>query len=530
MSYRIKLGESAVSALWYLLLVVALPVATVAVFGLIYLWQQNLLLLVVVIWLVISIVAYTALIYVPKLKAGRLPKQDAPVLPNVLDSKDIEDIPERLNARGYWSEQDHDIWDRSCLSIEARLLEQLDWDAMPDAALKQLALIAEQYHGMSKNAQYQFTVPELLLVLSVTSIRYRQVVIDYLPYVDQISVAKVNSIFDQKGHFNTGYRWFNRLRRTARLINPASAVVGEIRDVITDKIFTQASTALQTDFKRLLLQEVTQVGIDLYSGKLSATEIELAGYQSNASKQDEQRSHKPVEPTRVLLLGQTSAGKSSLINALTLTLQAEVGVLPVTSNLTVHELRLEGELIISLIDTPGLDGTHDTCKQIVNAALDADLIVWCVKATQPARAPDHQLYVAMQDHYTNHPERLQAPIILTLTHIDQLSPKNQWDPPYDLEGTHAKAISISAVIDSARSQIELPSTTLAVPICLSHEFDHYNIDVLAAQIMMLSDTSANVQLNRRRLELGTKSKDWREHWAQAKKLGLFIGQSIVSRR
>ena len=147
MKNQIKLGSSSLHALWYFLLVIALPVTTVVVFGIIYLWQQNLLLLTVATWLLISAAAYVALIYVPELKAKRSLKNAVPGLPEVPYSQELDDLPDRLKARSYWSAQDHDIWDHSCISIETTLLEQTAWDAMPDAALKQLALIAAQYHG-----------------------------------------------------------------------------------------------------------------------------------------------------------------------------------------------------------------------------------------------------------------------------------------------------------------------------------------------------------------------------------------------
>lgn len=529
MKNQFKFGQSSKTALWYFLLVVALPITTLVIGGLIYLFQQNVLLLTVAAWLTVSAVAYAALIYWPEHKAKTSAVEKANQPSESSNAHDHEALPDRLKAQSYWSTQDRDVWDLGCVAIENKLKQQTEWEALPDIALEQLSLIAEQYHGDSKNAQYRFTVPELLLVISVTSSRYRQLVIDYVPYIDKFSVANASTIFEQKANISSGYRWFNRIRRTARLINPASAVVGELRDLISDKFFSQASNALQTDLKRLLLQEVTQVGIDLYSGKLSASTLEVANYQSEASKQDQHRRADVTEPIRVLLLGQTSAGKSSLINALTETLQAEVGILPVTNRLTVHELSMEGETVISLVDTPGMDGTTEMQTQLLNAALEADLIIWLAKASQPARAPDKDLHDAIQQHYTENPQKLPAPIILTLSHIDQLSPKAEWEPPYDLDSEQAKSVSISAAVKSAQARMGLPDNTLAIPVYLGEASDHYNVDSLAAQLMMLIDTSVNVQLNRRRLELGLNAKDWRSHWAQAQKLGQVVGQSIVKR-
>jgi len=436
-------------------------------------------------------------------------------------------LPQQLQARHNWTTKDREVWNHCCLSIETQLQTQPDWQALPELALEQLALISEQYHGPAKNAQFQFTVPEVLLVISVTSNRYRQLVVEHVPFVDKISIATGSNLFDQKENIGTGYKWFNRLRRTTRLLNPASAMVGELRDLISNKLFAQFSEAVQSDLKRLLLQEAAQVGIDLYSGKLAVSEVELAGYTSQATREDEHRRVDAAEPIRILLLGQTSVGKSSLVNALTSELQAEVDVLPVTSRQTVHELRTAGDSFASLIDTPGIDGSTVNTEQLLEAALEADLIIWLAKATQPARAPDQQLYVAIQAHFANQHKKLQPPVILALTHIDQLSPKSQWNPPYDLQSSDAKALSITAALQSALSGIGFPEKTLAVPIYVGEKNAQYNVDVLASQIMMLSDISSNVQLNRRRLELGENAYDWRARWTQTKKLGRVIGQSIV---
>lgn len=545
MNKRFNLGPASTSAVLYVLLVFVLPFATLVVVGLVFLWQKNLLLLITALWLLIAAVAYSTLVYWPKLKAERSANSadgsTAANNPGVGETLEHEKLPQQLPARSNWTTKDQQIWERCCLSIETALQNQPNWQTLPELALEQMALISEHYHGSGKNAQFQFTVPEALLVVSVTSSRYRQLVVEHVPFIDKISIATGTTLFEQKENIGTGYRWFNKLRRTARLLNPASAVVGELRDLISNKLFAQISEAVQSDLKKLLLQEAVQVGIDLYSGKLAVSNDELAGYTSQAAKNDEHRRVDAAEPIRILLLGQTSAGKSSLVNALTNMLQAEVDVLPVTNRQTVHELhmqhekptdhelKIDGVSVASLIDTPGIDGTAANFEQLLDATLEADLIIWLAKATQPARAPDQHLLATIQAHFEKQNEKLQPPIIMALTYIDQLSPKSLWSPPYDLHSEDAKAQSIANALHSAQSGIGFPEKTLSVPVYVGDAHAHYNVDALAAQIMMLSDTSINVQLNRRRLELGANAYDWRARWTQTKKLGRVIGQSIVKR-
>lgn len=524
-----KLGRSTNYALWYFVLVIFLPAITLVVGGLIYFWQHNLLLIVVVIWLAISAISYVAFIHWPaKIALQKLanPSNSATATSHSTES---DSLPQKLAPKSDWSPTDIDVWDRCCLAIEETLTQQLEWQAMPELALSQLARISAEYKGDKKSAALQFTVPELLLVVSVASSRYRQLVVDYVPYIDKISVAKAHTLLSHKENLKSGYKWLNRLRRTTRLINPASAVVSELRDLITNKVFTEANLAIQHDLKRLLLQEVTQVGIDLYSGKLVASEIELAAYRSHSSIKDNERQFIPAEPLRILLIGQSSTGKSSLINALSQELQAEIGVLPVTNQISVHQLQFDDSTMVNLIDTPGIDGVDETRSQLLNEALEADLIIWLVKATQPARAPDQEVYSKLQATWTDNSARLPAPMIMALTHIDQLSPKSLWEPPFDLSGVDQKSKSIVAAANSAQMNIGLPDDMPTVPLYLGGKHDQYNVDAVAAQIMMLTDKSLNVQRNRRRLELGASAISWRDRWQQTKKLGRVLGQSVVRR-
>lgn len=543
MNKRFNIGPASTSALLYILLALVLPLSTLVIAGIVFLWQKELLLITTALWLLVAATAYLTLVYWPKLKAEREAKNADAIhsnnIPGASETVWHGKLPQQLPARSNWTTSDREVWERCCQSIETALQKQPDWQTLPELALAQLPLISEHYHGTKKNVQFQFTVPEFLLVVSVTSSRYRQLVVDHVPFIDKISIATGTTLFDQKEKFSVGYKWFNKLRRAARLLNPASAVVGELRDLISNKLFAQVSEAVQGDLKRLLLQEAVQVGIDLYSGKLAVSNDELAAYTSQATQNDEHRRADAAEPIRILLLGQTSVGKSSLVNALTNTLQAEVDVLPVTYRQTVHELhmdykkrddnvlKIDGVPIASLIDTPGIDGTAANVKQLLEATFEADLIIWLVKATQPARAPDKQLRTAMQAQFEKQNEKLQPPVIMALTYIDQLSPKSLWSPPYDLQSENAKARSISAAVHSAQSEIGFPETTLSVPVYVGDAHAHYNVNALTSQIMMLLDTSINVQLNRRRLEFGANAYDWQARWTQTKKLGHVIGQSIV---
>jgi predicted GTPase len=76
-----------------------------------------------------------------------------------------------------------------------------------------------------------------------------------------------------------------------------------------------------------------------------------------------------AEPLRILVAGQISAGKSSLINALAQEVAAAVDALPTTPAFTAHGLKRGGFPAALLIDSPGLGtGPGDAALLIENAA------------------------------------------------------------------------------------------------------------------------------------------------------------------
>ena len=169
----------------------------------------------------------------------------------------------------------------------------------------------------------------------------------------------------------------------------------------------------------------------------------------------------------------------------------------------------------------------------MRAAGEADLLLWVARANQPARAPDEALHAALDAHFDARPERRMPPALLVLTHIDRLPPRAEWSPPYDLErGADKKAATIRRALESARETIGFEAETPAVPVSLATPSSGggapvYNVDAIAAQVMMLADEATLAQFNRRRVERGGDSGGWRTRWRQTRKLGLTVGRSLV---
>lgn len=529
--------QTTYGATWYISLVIVLPLASLSILGIIYLWQQGHLLSIAVAWLAFTLIGYGAFLVWP-LTWPFTKKHSTTARKAQDDLPTSERLPERLESREYWTEQDQIIWRNICVEIDGLLAQQSEWETLPTHALSLLATISSHYQAAtSKNKisgssleklAYEFTLPEALLVLSVASTRYRKLLVDHIPFAEKLKVSTVLKLYDHKQNIETGFTWFTHGRRLLRLTNPLAAVVGELKDQLTNRVFNQLSVNVQTDLKRLLLQEVAQVGIDLYSGKLKTSSSELSRYESAALRDDATRQPAAPEPLRIVLLGQSSSGKSSLINALSGTLKAEVDHLPTTQSAQTHVLKLESAAPIHLIDTVGLEESASSMASLTNLAVHADLIVFLARATQPARGPDHQLYESIRQYFQEKAARRQPPLLLVMSHIDQLRPKNQWDPPYDLNSNSSKAQNIAMALRSSIDQIGLPEQTPAVPVCLSPMRGFYNVDAVAAQLMMLQDSATLAQWNRRRNELGQTGIAWTERWSQVKRLGRVLGRSALN--
>lgn len=580
-----RLLKNQKAALWYVALVILLPSLTLVFLGLYTLWKNDWLIKVSLIWLACTLVGYA--IYrlwnssAPGTEDKHLSLSSAedrnnqanstdPTTGDSLSSEKISDekqlenrLPARIAVRADWSKSEREIWQQALTSIETVLSPSPDWQHLPDLCLHMISLVADSYHNkdqslslqktpvsLSDNKKiYTFTLPEILLVLSITSARYRQLLLDYIPFVDSINVSSLLSLYEKKDQLQTGAKWVNTARRTARFVNPLAAITAELKDHFTGQLFSNLSEQMQLDLKRMLLQELVQVSMDLYSGRLKSSQDELARFTSSTYHQDKANEAPVIEPLRIVLAGQTSSGKSSLVNALKRQLFAESDILPTTNNTTVYSLTLhqadthnnesshniavsditpEHHAPLHLVDTVGLTENAQSLDAIATESLNADLLIWVARANQPARAADASLHKKLQSTLLEQSSRIAPPVMLVLTHIDQLSPKALWEPPYDLESDNKKASNIKMALTSCKQQIGLADDTPTIPVCLTDQHNAYNIELVAAQIMAMQADSARAQLNRRRLEKNKNGTNWRERWDQARNLGIVTG-ALVSR-
>jgi GTP-binding protein Era len=171
------------------------------------------------------------------------------------------------------------------------------------------------------------------------------------------------------------------------------------------------------------------------------------------------------EPVRVgvcAILGLANVGKSTLLNQILGVRLAAVSQRPQTTrnrilgvrNLTLDDPDLppprEAQLIF--VDTPGVQVGHSPLRkymrdQSLSAAGDCDLAVLMLDVTEKAQRRPESLHAGEARALTDALAATQAPIILALNKIDQLSGKDQLLPvieAYHATGRYAEIVPISA--------------------------------------------------------------------------------------
>jgi predicted GTPase len=233
----------------------------------------------------------------------------------------------------------------------------------------------------------------------------------------------------------------------------------------------------------------------------------------------------PAAPVRIVLIGQVNAGKSSLLNALAREIRSAVGPLPMTSNAGEYLLELEGRPTVTLVDLPGVDERAALAPELGAQADRADLIMWVASATQPARGPDRKLLDSIRSRAGAQLARRPPPVLLALTHIDELRPAAEWAPPYDITApTQPKARAINAAVNAVAGALDL-RVDAVVPVAMPPGREPYNLDTLWARIAVELDEAKLVQLDR--IRVGQQRLSLRELADQLGQAVRTIVQGIV---
>lgn len=463
-----------------------IPFFILAVFGCIYIYQND-----YIFYFVVLLACFSLLSIIPIVLHKYKKKKDA----LLIDDGASGDL---VKASGDWGEFDNEIWNNINILINERLEAGSDWEDLKDHALE-IALESSKAYGRK---DLSFSVPELLKMAEEISRRYRKILLMHVPLIENIPCSL----------YKNGYDYYENSRKILKLISKfynvyrvcrlttSSGVINEIKGQILSRVFSGINSTLQYKLKQALLQDVLSVSIDLYSGRFKVDNENLQS--SHATIGDRKRMAAPLDPLRVCLIGQVSSGKSSIVNALKKEIVADTSLLPSTNNVSVYKCSLEGVDVLHLIDLPGLNGESKIKQQLMEQATKANVILWVLKADQPARSIDLAFKNQLDDFYLKVENRSKKPpvIIGLLNQIDCLKPIAEWPPAQDLTKSDSpKAHIIHDALNYNRNLLDLKTM---IPLSVSQDREHFNLHQVERLLDQHFSEGIAVQLNQRRNEQG----------------------------
>jgi len=418
-----------------------------------------------------------------------------------------------------WTDQDHAAWQ---LVIE--FADQTESAAVDHLFAGQFYLdttreLAEQlathYHPHAHDALDQLTIPEVLSATELAISDVRQFVEQQVPGSHLMTIGwlrrapRATRFWRQlRPFYDTAYYTAALIWHPWTLLSRAAAKEAVIHPVMAEL----KREGLAGIYRAFILQlgkylielnsHRLNVGPERWRALMLATghdqeRVPSAGHRAPRSSSS---TSTPAPELQIALVGQVKAGKSSLVNALLGHQEAAVDILPLTDTLqryTIHPDRLSARLV--LLDCVGYaqDGLPARrVEETMQAICQSAMTILVVNICDPARQPDLALLSTMRSWFRQHPQRRRPPILVAATHIDQLSPVLQWNPPYDgwvhPHATHAKERSIHAAVLHLR-ELFGDQVEGVVPACTDVDHDRaYGVEewVVPALLNLLPQAHA----------------------------------------
>ena len=430
-----------------------------------------------------------------------------------------------VKASTDWSQKELSIWNDSKHHVRQQLMVDIEWGNLDQTGLEVLEFVAKKFDKKSLD----FSIPEGLKLFEEVSRRYKLVVREHIPGIEYLKVSYIKAgyeAYDKYGELGQkivkAAIWGNHLKNL--YLNPLKVVSDLGREQATSSMTRGVVDDMQYAAKQALLDEVAAVAIDLYSGRFSIEDEALKA--SDVSELDEQRFASELEPVRIVLVGQTSSGKSSLINALKQELVAEVDVLPSTDTSTVYNAFVDDN-DVRVVDLQGLDGNPKTEALMLKEMTQADVVLWVLKANQSARDLDKQLKDRFDAFYDD-PKNIsrKKPIVVSVVNqVDRLKPVDDWQPPYDLENpTSTKAKIIAQALEYNHILLQ---TDIVLPLAIAPEKEQFGLDILRQTLIERIADANNVQRNRQRLEAMKRGTSVKGQLNKAVKAGKKVAPSAL---
>jgi predicted GTPase len=382
-----------------------------------------------------------------------------------------------------------------------------------------LDVVAWQYHPKSKRAALEIPLPDVLKIVELVARDLREV------FCERVPGAHILTLHDFR-HLHGLAAWAGQLYFVYKVavfgFSPVAGLLRELRDAASGRLAGDSGSEVKHWAVGFCVRKTGYYAIQLYSGHLALDDLQREHYQTPQSRGDAQAAEAQQdrlaeEPLRILVLGQLKAGKSSLVNALFGQLRAAVDVVPRTRQVEPYVLEREGSPRAIVLDTAGYDGGQDpqaVLAPLREAILTADLLLLACSAGSAARGADRRVLDEVRGFYQGQPDRIMPPLVVALTHVDQLRPRSEWNPPYNLlQPDGEKARQMADAVLAVAEDLALAAEQLVIPVCLRPDA-LYNIDEGLAPAILESVPEAQRVKYVRCLRQYHKDQYWRRLWRQ----------------
>ncbi|MBN2825423.1 MAG: 50S ribosome-binding GTPase [Campylobacterales bacterium] len=488
-----------------LLLIIA-PFVLVFGFGLWYLYEKG--------WFVYWLLTVVAILFLAKINFWIFHNKEYPIFKNK---------PE-VAPNDKWGSQDDEVFanlkafaktiDKSTIAFDKNLPNRL-----LDMGIETTQKVAAFYYPQSPNPALEVSLPHLLRISELVLKDIRKELVEKVPFSHRITInhfLKVPKMVDFFSDANASYR-VGRM-----VVNPIGSILSEIKEHITNKLFTYSKDELLQWIVNFYILEVARYSIDLYGHNITLNEFQPT-HDTTPNKFEESIKEQPL---KIVLVGQTNSGKSSLINALFGTPRAFVDEAPTQTGIRYYEYSTDNHLDTILVDTQGYQSIHERDSSylaIISEIKSSDIILLLLSATNAARQSDKALLEGIKTYYTAN-LKLRQPVILgVVNQLDKLSPQKEWQPPFNIQSPKTpKEQNIQQALEVIQKELGLEKL---IPINL-HPNRPYNIkEALIPTILENLDEAKKVQYIRSLREYQDK-----EFWIKLKEQAKATGRFMMGRK
>lgn len=430
----------------------------------------------------------------------------------------LVELPETSAANPTWPRREEDTWAQLQPQIQALSPEAYPLDKdLPDKLLHlglTLSLeVAQLYYPDSSEPRLAVPLPELIHAAERVCRDIRQLS-EQVPFSHAITAEQLLNLHDYYQRY--GEKAKRLLRLGGLLISPQGQVLNEIRQLALGEQFDLSRQDILRWILHNYAQWVVRHAIDLYSGHQKGALLppELSETTPEAP---------PQTPLRLLVLGQTNTGKSSLINALFGDVTATADSLPTTQGFTAYQLTHDDLPPTLIHDSAGYG--QNPPQGLETELAQADCVLLLCKANEAARQPDQSLMAAFHDYFRDRPDIAPPPLLVLCTHIDQLPPFREWQPPYNIATPQrAKEHNIRAAMEVLAEELPCALDDI-IPVTLHRP---YNLEegVIPALLQRLPEAKRSQYT--RNLRRHESSAFWRQLGRQALSSGRVLSKGIAS--